>query len=762
MFTIRAESSLPDNLADSAIAFINTTSSNIFITGKAGTGKTTFLKNLFGKTHKTFLIVAPTGIAALNAGGVTIHSQFLLPHGMFIPERGSSDFTMRGNYFTSDMLARKHPLNSARKQVLRTIDLLVIDEVSMLRADLLDAINYRLKAARGNFRESFGGVQLLLIGDLFQLPPVVKREEEEFLQHYYPSPWFYDAGGLRDEGFVYIELDKVFRQQDESFISILNNLRNNAPSPSDIDVLNKHYRSPEEIDSLQEVITLTTHNYKADSLNLRALQELDGPSFSFEAEVKGDFPESMYPVQQRLELKAGAQIMFVKNDTENKAYFNGKLAIVRSVTSKEIIVKMAGEENDYTLRKETWQNKKYTINDDTRELDEDVIGSFEQYPVKLAWAITIHKSQGLTFDRAIIDVGQAFADGQVYVALSRLRSLDGLILRTRINPGVVSTNKNIAEFSEKHNRPGSLAETLQIQQAHYVNQLLVKTFDFDGLLKEIRYVQKGQPEVAGFNEATMKPLLQQLAESIENEKANTYKFRSQLEEKLKSKAIGSLLDRVNKGSAYYKIFFSENLRKLLQHIAAMKHHKRVKTYVNHLNDLDQSISKKIEEIDKASLLVESILLGKVQPDFSSLAEARAKERNNMVSEIERVVGVAAKPLKKKKPKDKSGKTDKRSTHVISLDLFKSGLNVAQIAKERGLVVSTIEGHLAKAVQEGQLDIAAFMKESDVERIENALQEMPTGFTSKDLFVSLNGDYSYGQLRAVMAHAERKVQQEKAR
>ncbi|MDH4058255.1 MAG: AAA family ATPase, partial [Cyclobacteriaceae bacterium] len=304
------------SLIESAVMFINTTSSHIFLTGKAGTGKTTFLKNLAKNTHKSFLIVAPTGIAALNAGGVTIHSQFLLPHGTFLPERTlHQNFSFAGNYFAQDTLAKKHPLNSARKQVLRSIDLLVIDEVSMLRADLLDAIDYRLKAARGNFFQRFGGVQLLLIGDLYQLPPVVKREEEMLLQNYYPSPWFYEAHALRDDSFVYIELDKIFRQHDEDFISILNNLRNNIITPSDIEELNRHYRAPEEIGNLKEVITLTTHNYKADDLNLKALWELDTPSYYFDARIDGDFPESMYPAQQRLELKEGAQIMFIKNDT---------------------------------------------------------------------------------------------------------------------------------------------------------------------------------------------------------------------------------------------------------------------------------------------------------------------------------------------------------------------------------------------------------------------------------------------------------------
>ena len=742
------------SLIESAVMFINTTSSHIFLTGKAGTGKTTFLKNLAKNTHKSFLIVAPTGIAALNAGGVTIHSQFLLPHGTFLPERTlHQNFSFAGNYFAQDTLAKKHPLNSARKQVLRSIDLLVIDEVSMLRADLLDAIDYRLKAARGNFFQRFGGVQLLLIGDLYQLPPVVKREEEMLLQNYYPSPWFYEAHALRDDSFVYIELDKIFRQHDEDFISILNNLRNNIITPSDIEELNRHYRAPEEIGNLKEVITLTTHNYKADDLNLKALWELDTPSYYFDARIDGDFPESMYPAQQRLELKEGAQIMFIKNDTENKVYFNGKLATVNSISNGEIIVTMGDQQEEYILKKESWQNKKYTVNNDTRELDDEVIGTFEQYPVKLAWAITVHKSQGLTFEKAIIDVGQAFADGQVYVALSRLRSLDGLILRAPINPGAVSTNKTIVEFSEMNNQPHTLPTVLQQQQERFVGELLFKTFDFEGLEKEIRNIQKGQVETSEFTEKSMKPVLTQLLESLDGEKSNTHKFRTQLRSLLESKDTLQLLDRLLKGTQYYKNFLQENLKILLRHTTEMRKRKRVKTYLTHLTDLDQLFSKKLEEVDKSLQLTGEILQGNVTLDFISQTEERARNRAIMLDEIQKEVGLVSTPKKKKRlsKKTKGNNGDTRSTHEISLDMLKSGLNVSQIAKERSLVVSTIEGHLAKAVKEKRLSIYDFIMEEDVSNIEKIINELPQEFNSKELFNALDGKFSYGQLRAVMAH-----------
>jgi len=395
-----------EDFLSAAAQFINTTSSHIFLTGKAGTGKTTFLKRLQQLTHKSFIVVAPTGIAALNAGGVTIHSQFLLPPMTFLPDRSlSDDFSEGGRVINQNTLARKHPLNSARKQVLRSIDLLVIDEVSMLRADLLDAIDYRMRAARGNFRESFGGAQVLFIGDLYQLPPVVRQEEREMLSRYYNGFWFYEAKALQNDQLVYIELDKIFRQHDDAFIGILNNLRNNRATAEDIEQLNQHYRTPEEISNLQEVITLTTHNNKADEINRKELEAVKSKAHFFDAHIEGEFPESMYPVLPTIELKEGAQIMFVRNDNENKMYFNGKLATVKEIKDDDVWVEMAESHVRYKLKRVRWENKKYIVQEDSKELEEDVIGGFEQFPIKLAWAITVHKSQGLTFDKAIIDVG---------------------------------------------------------------------------------------------------------------------------------------------------------------------------------------------------------------------------------------------------------------------------------------------------------------------------------------------------------------------
>jgi hypothetical protein len=740
-----------------ASRFLNTTASHIFLTGKAGTGKTTFLKSLAEHTHKNFIVVAPTGIAALNAGGVTIHSQFLIPPATFIPDRYlPENLTAGGRYINSQTLARKHPLNSLRKQVLRAIDLLVIDEVSMLRADLLDAIDYRMKAARGNFNQSFGGVQVLFIGDLFQLPPVVRNDEQELLSRYYSSPWFYEALALRDNQPVYIELDKIFRQHDEAFIRILNNLRNSNIEPDDIDELNRHYQTSDQIDELQEVITLTTHNYKADQLNRQALDNLPSEPHYFEAVLDGEFPESMYPVHPQLELKEGAQIMFVRNDTSlEKRYFNGKLATVTRIDEDKVWVLLAGTKELYQLSRERWENKKYSVDKTNHVLNEDVIGSFEQYPVKLAWAITVHKSQGLTFDKAVIDVAQAFADGQVYVALSRLRSLDGLILRSKINPQAIRTDSNIQSFTNQAHQPDKLHQVIETQQRQYIAQLLAQTFSFEGLLKEINYLEKNK-EPEQFEDPTMKPVLAQITETLTNEKTNTERFRNQLLSLTAQATREQLLERIEKGSAYYSKLMLDQLRLLLNHIESIKQQKRVKTYLAQLQEIDQLLTRKLTELYQAHLIVSQIINGTELFDLRAVRTTVETERGKLLLEID-PAPVVSKPAKKKS-REKRNKEGDKSTYDVTLDYFKSGLKPEDIAKERGLTLGTIEGHLAKAVETARLDIDAFMPKAEVDEIMSAMEELPESFVSKELYDKLNGKFGYGKLKAVMAHV--KVQGEK--
>jgi hypothetical protein len=748
-----------DDRLSAAARFINTTSGHIFLTGKAGTGKTTFLKKLPELTHKSLVVVAPTGIAALNAGGVTIHSQFLIPPATFIPDRNASDQVLeQGGYINQQTLARKHPLNSERKQVLRSIDLLVIDEVSMLRADLLDAIDYRMKAVRGNFRKPFGGVQVLFIGDLYQLPPVVRNEQWGILRRYYPTPWFYEAHALQQDPLIYIELDKIYRQHDTAFIDLLNNLRNNSTTERDLVILNDHCEPPEVIREMKEVITLTTHNYKAEEINKAELQALGGPSYFFDADIDYEFPEGMYPVQQRLELKRGAQIMFVRNDAEDKMYFNGKLATVTDIEGDEIQVTMASSHVTYQLKKVKWENKSYKVNKETRELEEEVIGSFQQYPVRLAWAITVHKSQGLTFDKAIIDVGQAFADGQVYVALSRLRSLDGLILRSPIPASVISTDKNIVAFVAQNNHPEQLPELMKVRQQEFLKRLLNDTFDFAHLVQELRHMNK-QHDDEGLLDPTMKPVLLQLADVLDQEGGNTLRYRQQLSDLVTAGDQVGLLNRLEKGSAYYRKLIIDSLKQLLIHTEIVRRGKRVKTHLNQLGELDQYFSKQWEELDKSVWLSASILRGEEVFDASPLAQKRHQERLALQEEVRlelQKTGLPAPKESKAKKRKKSKDGDQRSTFEITLDLVKEGLSVAEIAQKRDMVIGTIEGHLAKAVSAGQVSILSFMTSESVDEILEAYRSLPEGASSKDLFIKLKGKYTYGALRAAVAHENLKT------
>jgi hypothetical protein len=634
-----------------ALRFINTTGRHIYLTGKAGTGKTTFLRSLPQHTYKQHIIVAPTGIAALNAGGTTIHSQFLLPFGMFIPDRNYADPpTENANWYTEAVLAKRHPLNSIRKQVLRSIDLLIIDEVSMLRADLLDAIDYRLRSARNNFAQRFGGVQLLLIGDLYQLPPVVKKEEEQKLQQFYKTSWFFESKALQQDGFTYVELDKIFRQRDRIFIDLLNNLRHNCPTRADIETLNEFYHPPETLSGLREVITLTTHNYKADEMNRRALVALEAPARFFDAMVENDFPESMYPVPARLELKVGAQIMFVRNDSEGGMYFNGKLATVTDISGDSVTVLMAESDVYYSLRRVIWENKKYSIHEQTKDLVENITGTFSQFPVKLAWAITVHKSQGLTFEKAIIDVGTAFADGQVYVALSRLRSIDGLILRTRIDPSVVSTDRLIISFDEYHNKPDTLESEIERRQMSYLIDLTGRTFDFHPLSRELSNLIKSSSADATLADQTMNDIPHQISDAITAQTVNTIKYREQLRGLLETDKREEFLDRLSKGMEYYSKLLLDQRKILVKHILLATAAKRGKRYMNDLKDLDQMLGQYWLQVTKVHALANGIVNGHETFDFTAAQKTHEQAREALAVAISQV------PVKKKKGKKKKKKT----------------------------------------------------------------------------------------------------------
>ena len=464
-----------------AIQLVNQSNRNIFLTGKAGTGKTTFLKYIREHCPKQMAVVAPTGVAAINAGGVTIHSFFQLPLAPFIPETKGTGFPAH-----SQEISNKHSLisrlrfNGDKKKVLQQLEVLVIDEISMVRCDVLDAIDTVLRHVRQQPSERFGGVQLLFIGDMLQLPPVVKEQEWSLLSDYYSGQYFFDSKVLQEQPPVYIEFNKIYRQKDERFITLLNQVRNNELDEDGIQLLETRFQPTFRRSKHDGYIILTTHNNKASEINARELGELVTPLFTYEAEIQEEFSDRAYPAEAILHLRVGAQVMFIRNDAADKGkrFFNGKIGIISKLEKDKIFVQCEGESAEIEVQKEKWENIRYTLNKSTRQLDSDVLGSFTQYPLRLAWAITIHKSQGLTFERAIIDAGAAFAPGQVYVALSRCTNLEGMVLQSRVNSSSLFSDTRIVEFSQRSGSSGQLQQEFAVAKKHYQQTVLFSTFDF--------------------------------------------------------------------------------------------------------------------------------------------------------------------------------------------------------------------------------------------------------------------------------------------
>lgn len=454
---------------------IDETGQNIFLTGKAGTGKTTFLKRISSESPKRTVVLAPTGIAAINAGGMTIHSFFQLPFAPFIP----------GSAFSSKETRYRYQFSREKVNIIRSIDLLVIDEISMVRADLLDSVDDILRRYRKKDRP-FGGVQLLLIGDMQQLPPVSKAEEWEILSQYYETPYFFSSHALKESSFVTVELQTVYRQKDSCFLELLNNIREKRNIGETLRQLNTRYR-PDIANDDTGYIRLTTHNSTAKAINEEKLSMIDAESHRFEATVSGDFPESSYPTETTLELKAGAQVMFIKNDISGKhRYANGSIGHVESVSEDGITVILESTGESVEVEKAEWTNARYRLDESTHEIVEEIEGTFSQYPLKLAWAITIHKSQGLTFEQAIIDASAAFAHGQTYVALSRCKSLEGLVLDAPLTTSSLILDPAVNSFSMECRERIPDNEAVSAMQKAFFTDQLQDLFDFEETVRLLR------------------------------------------------------------------------------------------------------------------------------------------------------------------------------------------------------------------------------------------------------------------------------------
>jgi len=544
-----------------AAELVNQSSRNIFLTGKAGTGKTTFLKYIRENCPKQIAVVAPTGVAAINAGGVTMHSFFQLPFSPFIPDVGG--FNKQSEETTNkNSLLSKLRMTTEKKKILQELELLIIDEISMVRCDMLDAVDTVLRHIRRRNNERFGGVQVLFIGDMFQLPPVIKEHEWRLLKDFYNSPYFFDSLVIKEEQPVYIEFNKIYRQSEEKFISVLNQVRNNQLDENGRNLLEKRFVPDFRRTKDDGYIILTTHNERARNKNETELNSLANKSFSYRAEIEGDFPESAYPAEEQLLLKVGSQVMFIKNDSERvKRYFNGKIGIVTELENDKILVQCKGETEEIEVKKEKWENIRYTVDKKSRQLNEEVLGSFTQYPLRLAWAITIHKSQGLTFEKVIIDAGEAFAPGQVYVALSRCTTLDGIVLQSHIRSNRMFSDERIVRFSETNFSKNILELELQRSKRSYQLKILLSLFDYKQIFEDAKeFNQYLFENRSSFNEESEKWIDELLNEIIKLE-GTAEKFQNQLrsifnrEENADTNEL--LKERMNAGAGY---FIKEQIR----------------------------------------------------------------------------------------------------------------------------------------------------------------------------------------------------------
>lgn len=763
--------------------FVQNTDVHIFLTGKAGTGKTTFLRNLALKSYKRMVIVAPTGVAAINAGGVTIHSFFQLPFGPIVPDGQSLS------------LLSNMKLSKTKLKIIRSLDLLVIDEISMVRADLLDAIDTVLRKVR-RCDKAFGGVQLLMIGDIQQLAPVARQNEWELLQDYYKSVYFFDSHVLQKNPYICVELDHIYRQNDTEFIDILNQVRNNRLDSNSLQILNSRYIPNFKPDDNEGYITLTTHNSQADEINEEKLNAIDSETLTFTAEITGIFPENAYPTKEVLELKVGAQVMFVKNDPlPEKLYYNGKIGKIIAYDKDEGI-KVRCDDEVINVMPVKWQNFEYTLNEQTNDIEEKEIGSFTQIPLKTAWAITIHKSQGLTFEKVVLNAEMAFAHGQVYVALSRCTSLKGLVLNAKISNNVLYNDNTINTFVDKIPSLEPDEDRLRDEETKFHHQTIIDLFTFDELEMQINKLAKVVRENDNiFGKETADKIAEKRKNFREEIIDVAIRFARQIDFIVKSpnqqddKSTSSYLDeRIMKASVYFfdKLNDLETIGDLIQETDNKAVNTAVKAVLDMIREilyvktaclhiakdgfiLDKYLEMKNKKIVEAENLKSVKLKTKtIDKKDKPLLNALLKWRHEKAVELEkeehqilptavvnRIVELKPVTVKELKSISKLGTTriknfsadiinivlesqgfkkcdfddeesnkemNLSSSEMKTLELVDEGLTIKDIMNERGLSRSTIENHIIEIVKNGFYDAEDFVSKEHYEIINEYYEE----------------------------------------
>ena len=629
--------------------FIENTGTHLFLTGKAGTGKTTFLRRLKEQSPKRMVILAPTGIAAINAGGVTIHSFFQLSFAPFVPET------------TFNSSQTHYRFSKEKRNIIRSMDLLVIDEISMVRADLLDAIDSALRRYRDR-EKPFGGVQLLMIGDLQQLAPVVKENEWEMLKNYYETPYFFASRALRETVYMTIELKTVYRQSDTFFLSLLNKIRENQADDEVLNELNRRYQPGFRPRKEEGYIRLTTHNYQAQKVNDNELASLPGQTYSFRAEIDGTFPEYLYPADEVLTIKAGAQIMFLKNDpSSEKRYYNGMIGEVAAVNDAGMIVRGKDNGDEFQLLPEEWGNYKYVLNEETKEITEEIEGTFRQYPIRLAWAITIHKSQGLTFERAIIDARNSFAHGQTYVALSRCKTLEGMVLESPLRREAIISDSTVDDFTKEveRNKPGN--RQLHDMQKAYFFDLLSDLFNFYSLdqayKRLLRLIDEDLYKLYPKQLAEYKELAPHIKEKIVEV---SQRFRNQYTRLINGSddyaADQGLQERVRSGAGYF--------RKELEPVRALFE----KTNMPLDNkELRKQLNERLQALDDALWIKESLLEAMMGQPFTVTGYLKLKAKVTLSLEDDSSSGSSPKAPKEKRER-KGRKERTRSSSKAKVEV----------------------------------------------------------------------------------------------